>query len=415
MFLSTRQSPRRRRSHSAASPVAGPSARRAHDDKSRTALKRPRPANLRTPSYKDLASDPAASQKWDLDRWRKGKRARRDSAVSPHSAPCSTEADPRPPLQSPAPTSRGPCLFGSSSVFRNELGPLPPPGLPSTSAAFDFFPARARQAHAPSPAAPCPDSRHEGPSSSTPADVSRLRSEAFGELQRSIAENGEGLLTRMRDWEAARCARSPLDLERAPQTQAQAQACPDDDDDVQIVSASGPHCAPALPSAPTTRKARAWSMSDVDVDIDIDTDMDVDGPDGLSRCSSPYIDGDEDDAPALSYTRTNSTNSSLVSLPLPLTVPAPASVPQPISHPHPSSHPHSHSHPYAPAQGYAHPPSSPAGAPASPSEKALAALMLVMANGAGGLNDYAAVRAAAASASLDGAALDAAHVGEMWD
>ena len=134
--------------------------------------------------------------------------------------------------------------------------------------------------------------------------------------------------------------------------------------------------------------------------------MDVDGPDDLadsSRCTSPDID--EDDAPALSYTRTNSTNSSLVSLPLVLPAPAP----HPSAHPYSTSHPHSYSHPYAPTPAH----TQSQGAPASPSEKALAALTLVMANGAGGLNDYAAVRAA--SAAAEGGALDAAHVGEMWD
>ena len=48
---------------------------------------------------------------------------------------------------------------------------------------------------------------------------------------------------------------------------------------------------------------------------------------------------------------------------------------------------------------------------ASLSEKAIAALTLVMSNGAGGINDYAAVRSLEASRL---ASLDESLVGEMW-
>lgn len=386
MFSSTRQSPHRRRSHSAAPPLSLTTRRPALDDKWRAAAKRPRPSTLRTPSYKDLALDPGP-QKWDVDRWRKGKRARRDSAVSPSvrfARP--SEADPQfcAPKQSPAPTARGPCLFGSSSVFRDELGPAPTPAhaLPSTSAAFDFFPARPQHPQNP-PHHDCTAPFAES-STSASADVDQLRSQAFCELQRSIADSGAGFLSRMRALEESRTR--PLDERPRHERRfdGAAQLYADEDDDVQIQIVSGPPCAPpaSAPAATTTRKARAFSLNDMDMDTDMDVDELTSPDDGPSRCSSPCGLEDEDEAPTLSYTRTNSTNSSFVSLP---------------------SYAQSHPYPQDAAQ-------YPLGC-ASPSEKAVAALTLVMANGAGGLNDYAAVRAV----DMEGVPLDEAHVGAMWD
>lgn len=89
---------------------------------------------------------------------------------------------------------------------------------------------------------------------------------------------------------------------------------------------------------------------------------------------SPRYASDEDDAPPLSFSTTNSASSSQISLPHP---------------PHPSR---------------------PTDISKSPSEKAIAALALVMANGAGGLNDYEAVRAEEGQPS----SLDESLIGEMW-
>ena len=69
----------RRRSHSASSPIP----RRQPDDvKWRISAKRSRPPSIRTASYRDLATGQPA-EKWDVDRWRRAKRARRDSHVRP--------------------------------------------------------------------------------------------------------------------------------------------------------------------------------------------------------------------------------------------------------------------------------------------------------------------------------------------
>lgn len=79
MSSSVRFSPHRRRSHSATSPV--PSSRQFSADKWRTSCKRPRASNTRSPSLRDFASDLPAD-KWDVEKWRRGKKARRDSSVS---------------------------------------------------------------------------------------------------------------------------------------------------------------------------------------------------------------------------------------------------------------------------------------------------------------------------------------------
>lgn len=68
----------RRRSRSASSPfIQYPS-----DDPNRKgSIKRSRPSYRNTPSYKDIITS-QPTEKWDVDQWRRGKRARRDSRVS---------------------------------------------------------------------------------------------------------------------------------------------------------------------------------------------------------------------------------------------------------------------------------------------------------------------------------------------
>lgn len=77
---SARLSPHRRRSHSVTSPLL-PASHQFSTDKWHTACKRQRAGDTRSPSLKDFVSDLPAD-KWDVDRWRRGKKARRDSSVS---------------------------------------------------------------------------------------------------------------------------------------------------------------------------------------------------------------------------------------------------------------------------------------------------------------------------------------------
>jgi len=90
-------------------------------------------------------------------------------------------------------------------------------------------------------------------------------------------------------------------------------------------------------------------------------------------------------APALSYSFTNSTNSSFVSLP--------------------STYLGLHSKSSPPRQHLL----SPTSPSSTRSEKAIAALSLAIANGAGGLNDYAALRGMEAPSIIEDS-----QVGELW-
>jgi hypothetical protein len=238
------------------------------------------------------------------------------------------------------------------------------------------------------------------------AALSSLRSNAFGELHRTVTESGEGLIQRMRDYELSRSksdvyltvakfprrGRKQLShgvLSQEPLSQRHQSINGEDDDEVQIL-------LPQMTFPGSSRlKKRAVSLGPGDF---------LSPFTGIERCSSPvsypgFISNDEPhvsggrspsiaysfyssphqlpttSTPALSHTLSNSTNSSLVSLALP--PPIPYNLHQP--------------------------------GPTSRSEKAIAALTLAMANGAGDLADYQPLLAIQTTAILDNS-----QVGEMW-
>jgi hypothetical protein len=178
---------------------------------------------------------------------------------------------------------------------------------------------------------------------------------------------------RMRDWESSRPQVSRLNHRLSPPFPAYIPSCGcepfprisstlqaasedydpdcDNDDDVLILSDETSSVNRASPlCSPGPPKKRARSLGD----------MDLDSPKMI-----PTI------PPELSHTVASSSTSSLLSLSPPSVVP-----------------------------------------PSSLEEKAIAALTLALANGAAGLNDYAAVREAlgVSAAPADGAS----EVGEMW-
>ncbi|KIP12599.1 hypothetical protein PHLGIDRAFT_10037 [Phlebiopsis gigantea 11061_1 CR5-6] len=334
---------------------------------------------LLAPSLKDFASDLPA-EKWDAEKWTRGKRARRDSS-------------------SPLSTTRGPCLFGSSPIFREQWAFVPPPSqLPSTSDAFQLFPSRPQQSlNTSRPSSPMLRSVSDPPVFALQPqadDITRLRSFAFGELQRSVEESGEGLVNRMRDWEQQHAhTHPPFSTHPSLAPAFEVATTPgmfpdrvnpsddhfDDEDDIQIVSGD------------LLADGQCESCS---VDADSENEMDLDLVDNNScrwPADSPpsersgYIS--DEDLPALSLSSTDSPSSSQISFP--------------VYH-------ESFLADSSPPSHRALVPTSSCGA--SPSEKAVAALTLVMASGAGGLNDYEAVRA------LDGeqSSLDESSIGEMW-
>ncbi|RPD63082.1 hypothetical protein L227DRAFT_584712 [Lentinus tigrinus ALCF2SS1-6] len=427
----------RRRSHSASSPLPR---RKPDDAKWRLSLKRSRPSSIRSPSYKDLVHNQPA-EKWDVDQWRRGKRARRD----PDTEESSDEAP-----------SLGFSIPSSDPIFPAESSETPAPRLPSTShlpsssAAFQFFSQRPEKKHRRHP--------HSGVSSArarwsreasrereriSSDEARRLRANALGELHRSVADSNEGLLRRMQDWESSRLRslRSERQAPGSPSTLgAQSSQAPhlsrrvtsfygtpqvteavaeqsEDEDDLFIVGE-----ASSLPVARSpAHKKRALSMSMMDVDIpQIQT---LSSPfaafDGSERSSSPvdrslnpsayssedegHVDMDTDlsssgifSTPALSHTYSVSTNSSLVSLPLSHQAGESLATPSNSSN--------------TGVPGFTAPLSSPhLPSTASRSEKAIAALTLAMANGAAGINDYEALRM-----TEDLTTLDDSHAGELW-
>ena len=302
------------------------------------------------------------------------------------------------------------------------LESFPVPRLPCTSAAFQFSHKkeprrplrgqvrRMRLSHDASP--------REG-ENMTPDEVRRLRADALRDLQRSVAESGEGLASRLRDWErTGRPSRPVLDVPQrswrrdtayygTPAPAGSAAELSDDDDDIVIVDKPAP--SPVARSPPY--KKRALSLSVMDVDM---PDEDADSPFAClgERSSSPTrpsdfssddenVDMDTDLAssgvfstPALSHTYSASTNSSLVSLSLSLQGGENAAATRPP----------------AGLSGYECQEGGSV-APASHSEKAIAALTLAMANGAAGISDYEALRLQEVGLTT----LDATYAGELWN
>lgn len=398
----------RRRSHSTSSPTHSQTARCPSNGSWRTIHKRSRPFTLRSPTYRDLASN-QPPEKWDVDMWRRGKRARTSSSVRF----LSSFTRYRPSLTSAL--SPQTTVFTGVSSFRDADPPADVPTataftytFPSTSAAFQFFPERHQfnpsvwatrtteeSLHMDDAAAPEP----------IPTDnVDQLRTDAFGELHRSVAESGEGLVSRMRDWETSHTTsdhrrhssgsqpQSHWSRKRSVPIQDWSEDESDEDDDIQIIS--GESSSPAAsPRGPPLKKKRAFSLSVMDVDHPTAYAPYL-TPDGSERGSSPVdthfmsvseMDSDEEvdggsSPPALTHAFTNSANSSLLSLSLP-----------------------------PPRDRHTEEPPVPLSA--SRAEKAIAALSLAMASGAGGLNDYETLRTSENKATP---ALDESLVGEMW-
>lgn len=283
-------------------------------------------------------------------------------------------------------------------MFRDQWSPTSPVemSLPSTSEAFALFPARPRQRrsasyHSSFVSAPAPGA---GAGMMT-EEVSRLRSSALGELHRHIEESGEAFVSRMQDWEREYGAtqasssfpprpdvysHSEPDVIHSPCWSGSPTNSFDDEDDIQIVSEDVSGVYPShRPSHPT-----------------FDSAMDVDEPSppfesvyqrAQAHSGSPYgiipsgpsSYSTEDETPELTGAFPSSSGSSSTSLPLRRTTALQ------LSH-------------------------APARSPNSSTEKAIAALTLVMANGAGGLNDYEIVRASDNYPHEE----DESLVGEMW-
>ncbi|KAA1468171.1 hypothetical protein DENSPDRAFT_833385 [Dentipellis sp. KUC8613] len=298
------------------------------------------------------------------------------------------------------------------------------PRFPCTSAAFNFFPATfGRPVDS--------QSNSSTPQTEPDDDACELHSSAFWELRRSIAEGGEGFVRRMQDWESSR-AHSSKRAYTAEHHRGRAATMDtsddcalddyvdDEDDDIQIYAgeASCVGLATEPPwNSPPRKRARSLGRMDLD-------DEPLPPHVSPSTVSSPFISDDdirgslrhnpikharkEDKTPSLSYTVFSSSNSSVASLSLPSPDNAPALHPTPATAA--PSVPFTFTSPFPI-------PSSPESSPrrhvpmsATREEKAIAALSLALANGAGGLSDFAAARASDAHA----AGMNGDQAGELW-
>lgn len=249
--------------------------------------------------------------------------------------------------------------------------------FPASSADFNLF-----------PHSRCSPRRHVNHTPPTLDDqpnsieMSRLRSDAFWELHKSVAENGEGFVQRMRDYERTRSwqtlDRSRKGRKRAFNVQLNHSASSlfdtvllNDNEDVQIVAGED------WPGSSDDhfQKHRQFCTDD-------------------SRCTAPFISTSlaspaDGDSPMSTSTSLSCSSPSSPSSSPSLSLDGHASV----TSIHPS-------------------PQSLSGQTTSvPSEKALSELSLALANGAGGINDYNHLQNLAGT---DSEAVDAGGPGELW-
>lgn len=408
----------RRRSRSTSEAPPSPVSRNLQNDNWHLPSKRGYPSS---PGYAGLPSP----KTWeDTDSiWRRGKRFRRNTSVSIPSRrrfEKSTHTTRR--LQSQHDIFDTQALKSSIQAIspKTEQIPTPPTRFfPTTSAEFNLYPSPSHKDPGVNPNSNDIFPPNNVVGSPITPDLSQLRSDAFGELRRSVEESGEGLVRRMRDYETTRSrggvyskakdsirrGRKRNSLCNRPRRVADAEDGSDDDDEVQIVAVSG-EVSSEFSGHRDVRKKRAISLGMAESNSHSSPFMDLDrsekpvssdaagssdqsgyaseddAMDLIADNSCPTDTSMSSPAPALSHSFYTSTNSSVVS------------IPSHISGDHGITSP---PYPFCP---------SPA---SSRSEKAIAALTLAMANGAGGLNDYAALRALEPTSVIDDS-----QVGELW-
>ncbi|KAG6911856.1 hypothetical protein DXG01_000103 [Tephrocybe rancida] len=249
--------------------------------------------------------------------------------------------------------------------------------------------------------------------------LSRIRSSAFWELHRSVAENGEGLVRRMRDYEHSRSRTDVYTKAKEAQKRGRKHSSvaafsrrlkplhidfdidpeDEDDDEVQIFAGEMPRIS--LPgSACPSKRSLSLDFEGMEPSDHAYTTS--------QRCSSPIATSDSslsiyhsDDEQSRHSSGTTSPNNSLY----PLSPLFNLSLPEDNYSNHEAlSLPVLSTSPSIPTSS---PPCNITSA--SRTEKAIAALSLAMASGAGGIADYDALLDMQTWPSLDGC-----QVGEMW-
>ncbi|KXN89894.1 hypothetical protein AN958_04898 [Leucoagaricus sp. SymC.cos] len=378
-MASIRSTSHRRRSRSASNFPSLP--RRSPDSSLRIAAKRVYPTHGLAHGH---TSTP---HKWDVDAWRRGKRRRRGISVStiPFSQPLEQHDTPH-------------GVAHSGFVFS------------TSSADFNLFPNSTRSSRRRASYS-SPRSESALPSAPDQIELTRLRSNAFWELHRSITENGEGFVQRMRDYERVRSCQTSEPIRRGrkrafhPQTTrtvpciADSDGSEDEDDDVQIFAGE-------LSIQPSSRSfhhgKRAASMdvpcynsrkSEAGYHVPLK-------PSHFSPSSSPSSDGDGLPLPVVSGSPLSPSVLSLSST-------TPSSLSSPIQ----SQRLNMDNCP-----NFSLPPSISHSASTSPlnrmflsSDKAVSDLTLALASGAGGLNDYSYLQNLSNLQPMD-----TGETGELW-
>ncbi|KAG1867911.1 hypothetical protein DFJ58DRAFT_768309 [Suillus subalutaceus] len=381
-------------------------------------LWRPASKRARSSCNSPALPDSASSQTRNFDFWRTGKRLRRDislPSMTGSSTPASTDSH-----------SSG---FSSSAPHT--------PLFATTPEDFLLFPSRSSHRETASEKSRRSSMNSVGIRDShsdiSEADATRLRSDAFWELRRSIAVSGEGLVKRMRDFERSRSksgiykrART-ADRQRAkkrhspsvPVTRSvrRSNSSESDEDDIQIYSGE-------LCGLPISRQKRASSLGSMDLDNDEMQSSPLSEYVDQASTHSSFSNDDADDLSCHSFNTTfpsdslHSTSSSpaykysayTTTFSPPLSGPSFSSPARSFEAPHSSpAHQNSvflSSHPTTASSASSQKDVSLTSS-ASRTEKAIAALSLAIANGAAGLGDYDALR------DIPSVMIDS-QVGELW-
>ncbi|OAX44754.1 hypothetical protein K503DRAFT_764656 [Rhizopogon vinicolor AM-OR11-026] len=402
----------RRRSHSASSPSPSPVPKPLW----RPASKRARSSHCNSPAITDSPS----SQSRNVDFWRTGKRLRRD--VSPSSMTYATGSS------TPASTDSRSSGLSSSAPHT--------PLFATTPADFLLFPSceshRETTSNKSRNKSTNPFDFRVVQSDFSDPDATRLRSDAFWELHRSIAENGEGLVKRMRDFEDSRSKSGIYNRARALQRRRAKQrhtpsvpvtrsirrssSSESHEEDVQIYSGE-------LSGLPISRQKRASSLGLMDTE---NNEMRGASTSSLSECAdhvsvhTSISNNDTDDLSRHSFNTTfpsdalHSTSSSPAYKYSAYTTASSSSSGPSINSSFNALFPSSTDRNSIFWASSSHSTPSTQETPsltssASRTEKAIAALSLAIANGAGGLDDYEAAR------DLDSSpAMADSQAGELW-
>ncbi|EJD04176.1 uncharacterized protein FOMMEDRAFT_167416 [Fomitiporia mediterranea MF3/22] len=479
MFMSSpfRGSHRRSRSHTSlsspsSSPVARSDKHRPHAVYSRLLNDKLSGCADSTTADSPFSAAPAFTaqppEKWDVEAWRRGKRARRDQESPSEDADMESCDEPMP---------GSPIAELQANSLSMSVPSTPLPRFPATSDAFQFFPPKSSSAARQASTTSDGHSSFFGSGNRNKHEdrLEQMHTDAFSDLRKTVSEAGEGFVRRMREFEAHRRARSsrviavvsrsdgspgcqmppykrgrkrpsPLSVRQSNvqhanvgQNRGNGSGSEADDSDIEIRSSCASGSDDFRGWSPSKKRAVSLSALGYQDTVAVENPRSFPCPIPLlnrDRSSSPSpstysnssSDEDEDitsssgsvvdrsrhrhalrfrpkvpslvkcSPPSLAFSFTASNNSSRMSIDT--GVPSPVSLPSAVTNPLSSSPDQFKSMDtsnYGPAMAT----SPPAQRTSKCSDKTVAALSLALANGAGSVNDYNALREAQGVLSME--------------